>query len=89
MQARLEQAIGQPEIAAPVQTEQRRGRRRLALANFRAAVRRRLAVGQVQHADPSALAFEQCHGAARAEFGIVGMRGNEQVIEISHDGLGE
>ena len=53
-----ERAVGQAEVAAPVEAKDRGGGVRLALPYLRAAVRRRLAVGQVEDADRAPLSFE-------------------------------
>src|SRR5262249_53487218 len=71
-----EAAVGQAEVAAPVEAEDCGGRIGFATADLGAAVRRRLAVGQVEDADAGALGPEQEDGAAGAEFGVVGVGGD-------------
>lgn len=75
-----ERAIGQAEIAAPVHLQDGVCRHRLTRADFRAAMRRRLTVGQIQHADMRPLGFQGQDGAAAADFRIVGMAGDDEIV---------
>ena len=51
-------------------------------ADFRRAERRRLAVGQIEHADRQPFGLELQNRPAHAQFGIVGMRGNDEDVEF-------
>ena len=42
---------------------------------------RRLAIGEVQHADTATFRFETQDRSASAEFGVVGMRSDDQYVE--------
>ncbi len=83
-QVRHKRAVGEAEVAAPVQSEDGGGGVGLAAADFGAAVWRRLAVGQVEYADPTALRFEQQDGATGAEFGVVWVRRDDEVVKVGH-----
>ncbi len=84
-EVRHEGAVAQPQVAAPVQTQHGRGRLGFAPADFRAAVRRWLAVGQVQNAHATALRLENEDGPSHAQFGVVGVRGDDQVVDGKHE----
>ncbi len=53
-------------------------------ADFGAAVRCWFAVGQFQHADATALREQQGNGAADAQLGVVGMGGDDEIVERFH-----
>ena len=89
-EVRRQRTIRQAEIATPIDAENGTGRRRLALTNLWIAVRRRFAVGQIEYANLHALGLESQNGPAGADFGVVGMSSNNQVVERCgqvHDGI--
>ena len=59
----------------------------LAAPDGHAAMRRRLTVGQVEDPDPRPLFLEQEDGATCSQFGVIGMRGDHQVIDGWHASL--
>ena len=77
----LEEAIAEAEVAAPVEAEDGGRCRRLRAANLGAAVRRWLAVRQLEHAHLCPLTPKQQDGAAGGQFGVVRMRGDNQIIQ--------
>src|SRR5262249_38516020 len=79
----LKRSIWQAKIFAPVEAEYLRGGGSFALAEFRRAVRCGLAARKVQNANPQAFLLELQNRAGHAEFGVVGMRCNDEDIE--HD----
>ena len=80
----FEPAVGQAEVAPPGEAENRSGRVGFSAANLGAAVRRRLAIGQVEDADAGALGLQQQDRPADAQLGVVGMRGDNEIIERLH-----
>src|SRR5262249_10841735 len=81
IQVGYQRAVGQAEIAPPVQSEDGAGLCTFRLADLGTPVRRRFAIGQIQNADLCALSFEQEDCASRAQLRIIGMRRDYQVIE--------
>src|SRR3989442_933578 len=77
-------SIGQAKIAAPIKTQNGSGFVGFAFANFQAAVRRRFAIRQIEDANARALSLEKEDSAAGPKLGVVGMRGDDEVIEIRH-----
>ena len=77
VERRLQTAVGQAQVLAPVEAENFRGGRGFLRADFRRAERRRLAGGQIEHADVQSFGLEFQNRPRRAQFGVVGMRSND------------
>ena len=81
LERRFETAIGQSQVFAPRQAQRLRSSGRLASPNLHVAVRRRFAVGQIEHADTQTLLVKLQDGASHAEFCVVRVRRNHQHVE--------
>ena len=84
----FQRAVRQAQVLAPVEAEDRRGGGRFACADFRRAVRRRLAAGEVEHADAAALLLELQNRPGHAELGVVGVRGDDEDVEHGEEAGG-
>ena len=77
----MQAAIGQPQIAAPIEPQDLRRRGSFLGANLWAAERGRFAAGQIQHANSQTLALILQDGAGHAQLRVVGMRRDHQHID--------
>jgi hypothetical protein len=81
VQRRLQAAIGEPEVSPPIEAEDFRGFPGLGSPLLQRAKGGRLAAGQVEDANALAFRLEFANSAGHAEFGVVGVGGNNQDVQ--------
>ena len=76
-----DRAVGQPQVLANLETEDRAGRGSLSGTRSAIAASGCLAAGHVDHPDARTRCDQPRHGATATDLGVVGVRGEHEQIE--------